>query len=69
MSNVLNVLGGPPPQKMLETGEMLNMLNALNVLGETQPKTPKHLTYTIFPLKGNFCYTGVRPDLNQMRKG
>ena len=33
---MLNVFGAPP-KKVLETGEVLNMLNVLNVLGEIQP--------------------------------
>ena len=34
MLNMLNVFGGDPLKKVLETGEMCYMFNLLNVLGE-----------------------------------
>ena len=36
---MLNVFGGPL-KKVLETGEMLNTLNVLNVLGRFSQKQP-----------------------------
>ena len=46
---------GRPPTKVLKTGEMLNMLNVLNVQVKIQPKWPKHVTYLTFP-----CFNHVR---------
>ena len=36
-------------KKMLETGEMLNMSNVLNVLGEIRLEKAQNLTYLTFP--------------------
>ena len=47
---------GRPPTKVLETGEMLNMLNVLNVQGKIQPKWPK--TCNIFNISPVLCTLG-----------
>ena len=49
---MLNVFKGPF-ENVLKTGEMLNMLNVLNVWGKSGPKNAilgaPHLTYLTFP--------------------